>query len=504
MQERTPPEAAAAVGLLNDPDRKISTAAMNIVAQVSDQIVVDVPLLESLFAAEESPYKAVAQAALLCLRKLERRVTPDQFSALMRHEDASTRLSVMNRLGQYTPIKHLVGPLQDKDDRIRSRAFEEVAKRDYKEEVPLDLLLQALKDENILVCHYALNAITNRGEEELVTDYYDEEGVPFFPHLAASPRQDIEEFPRESKIWDDGLLYSFTVITEPELPKRPPDPNEEFHAMDDAEMEVLRKRVSMGQLLTVLEWDDADARLQALQLLGERTPEDRLIATLDDEYSVIRRKGLQLFGERTPTRLLGTALADEDPYVRDVAVALLRRRQDLISEHEMRALLECRDGVARASVIKVLADRIPEALLMAALGDSEEDVRLAVFDVLRQTSPETLALVVPKLTATFKGTESSEILIPPANSFLADLMANMEDLPPSWLKKLTRLLGSSYWEVQVKAAQALGRIRRNIPKEAIERLQTLRRDSASLTVQTAADDALAEILSLETDSNGAP
>ena len=50
----------------------------------------------------------------------------------------------------------------------------------------------------------------------------------------------------------------------------------------------------------------------------------------------------------------------------------------------------------------------------------------------------------------------------------------------------------------MKAAQALGKIRRNVPDAAIRRLLELRHDSRSRRVCVAANDALAEILSLET------
>lgn len=50
----------------------------------------------------------------------------------------------------------------------------------------------------------------------------------------------------------------------------------------------------------------------------------------------------------------------------------------------------------------------------------------------------------------------------------------------------------------MEAIQALGKVRRNIPDEAIKRLYNLRLNSPSLLVQAVADDTLAEILSLET------
>ncbi len=57
-----------------------------------------------------------------------------------------------------------------------------------------------------------------------------------------------------------------------------------------------------------------------------------------------------------------------------------------------------------------------------------------------------------------------------------------------------------YWQVQVKAARALGQIRRNIPDVAIKRLLVMRSERGSLmrNVSEAADDALSEILSLGT------
>lgn len=500
MGERIPAEAGDVIGLLNDPDRKISIAAMRVAAQVAEHILVDAPLLETLFAACESPYKSVVQAALRCLRKLERRVTSDQIVELLHHQDASLRFTVMSRLGSHVPMKHMAKMLQDKDDRIRVRAAEEIAERYYEREIPLDLLLQALNDENALVRHYAFTALRNRGEEELLADYYDEEGIPFFPHpVTADARERIEELPRATKVWDDGVIGAFTTIIEPELPERPdPGPGEELRPMDEAKKEAIKKHMRVDQLLAALQWPNAQVRLEVLQVLEKDVPEDRLIAALDDEDRVVRRKALQLLEKRTPTHLLGAALGDEYPFVRDVAAALLRSRRDRVSQQDMRGLLESLDGRVRASAILALEERIPRALLLAALGDSEEEVRLAAFDALRRTYPEMLPVIQSELTALLAGTGSSRIVSAAVQSNLCDLMANMDEVPLSWREKLTSLLDpSQYWEVRVKAAQALGKLRRDIPPEAVERLKATRKDPESSTVQIAADDALTEILSFE-------
>lgn len=59
------------------------------------------------------------------------------------------------------------------------------------------------------------------------------------------------------------------------------------------------------------------------------------------------------------------------------------------------------------------------------------------------------------------------------------------------------LLDWPYWEVRMKAAQALGAVQRNIPDRAIRRLLELRQDPDSRAVREAADNALREILSRE-------
>ena len=62
---------------------------------------------------------------------------------------------------------------------------------------------------------------------------------------------------------------------------------------------------------------------------------------------------------------------------------------------------------------------------------------------------------------------------------------------------VVNLLDWPYWEVRMKAAEALGAIHRNIPDHAIRRLLELRHDPQALAVREAADEALAEILSRE-------
>ena len=69
---------------------------------------------------------------------------------------------------------------------------------------------------------------------------------------------------------------------------------------------------------------------------------------------------------------------------------------------------------------------------------------------------------------------------------------------PSILNRLTELISWPHWQVRTNAAQALGSIHRSIPDPAIRRLLELRHQDPVQVLREAADDALAEILSLET------
>ncbi|WP_220210540.1 hypothetical protein [Reticulibacter mediterranei] len=60
-------------------------------------------------------------------------------------------------------------------------------------------------------------------------------------------------------------------------------------------------------------------------------------------------------------------------------------------------------------------------------------------------------------------------------SFFADLLGKIKPSIPLATEMLTRLLDWLFWQVQMKAAYALGEIRRNIPDVAIRRLLELRK-----------------------------
>lgn len=82
-------------------------------------------------------------------------------------------------------------------------------------------------------------------------------------------------------------------------------------------------------------------------------------------------------------------------------------------------------------------------------------------------------------------------------NFLADTIGKMEHATPELMARLGKLLDWPYWEVHLKAVQALGQFRRNIPDATLCRLLELRHDPHSRAVREAVEEALAEILARE-------
>jgi HEAT repeat protein len=65
---------------------------------------------------------------------------------------------------------------------------------------------------------------------------------------------------------------------------------------------------------------------------------------------------------------------------------------------------------------------------------------------------------------------------------------------PTLLDVLTQMLYWPYWEVRMKAAQALGKLQHEIPDETIHRLFALCEDPESRAVRQVANEALKKIL----------
>jgi HEAT repeat protein len=133
------------------------------------------------------------------------------------------------------------------------------------------------------------------------------------------------------------------------------------------------------------------------------------------------------------------------------------------------------------------------------LSDEEKDVRHLSLQLLGQIAPQVLSDLLPQATAALQGTPVGNVFGSLAQMHVADTLGELGITAPELLEKLTSLLDWPHWQVRIKAIEALGKLRRNIPDAAIRRLLELRRDPdpRMKAVREAADDALGETLSLE-------
>ena len=175
-------------------------------------------------------------------------------------------------------------------------------------------------------------------------------------------------------------------------------------------------------------------------------------------------------GERVPVEALLEALHDEYAFVRSAAIEALGMQ----------------------------GERVPIDHFLEAVGDEDKDVRHEAIKVLSNRAPDVLFNLTDEAIAILNRQPASFVLGSIAQTSFCKLVGKMKLPLPVLLDQLTELLSWPHWQVRTNAARALGSIRRNIPDAAIRRLLELRLHDPVRVVREAADDALAEILSLET------
>src|SRR5260370_38107059 len=106
----------------------------------------------------------------------------------------------------------------------------------------------------------------------------------------------------------------------------------------------------------------------------------------------------------------------------------------------------------------------------------DKGARRLARETMQQKDTASLPNVVPKARKTLRERIPDTILGSITQSFIADLIGNMKYSDPMLVETLAQLLDWPYWQVRMKAASALGEVRRNIPDTAIRRLLALRSD----------------------------
>lgn len=82
-----------------------------------------------------------------------------------------------------------------------------------------------------------------------------------------------------------------------------------------------------------------------------------------------------------------------------------------------------------------------------------------------------------------RGEAPAGVLASRPRSQIADAIKGIGRACPLMVAHLSESLNRPYWQVRMKAAQTLGRLRRNIPDATIQRLLELRHDPLSRAVR---------------------
>jgi len=206
----------------------------------------------------------------------------------------------------------------------------------------------------------------------------------------------------------------------------------------------------------------------AIEILTER-----LVFAFHDWNSNVRyaaAEALGELGERVPLEPLSAALQDPDSSVRSAA----------------------------AEALGELGERVPSEPIIEMVGDTLSFIRDVAVQTLKKISPTSSETLLFEAVLVINKQGSSVIFDSIVKQEFAQIVHNLGLSFPPLGDKLTQLLKWHYWPVRATAAQALGKLRRNISDEAIKHLLEMRHNPHECrAVQEAADDALSEILSLE-------
>jgi HEAT repeat protein len=473
-------------------------------------------LLDTLHDKDES----VRIAAVAALGKQGERVPLEHLLDTLHDKDESVRIAAVAALGKQgerVPLEHLLDALHDKDESVRIAAV--AALGEQGERVPLEHLLDALHDKNWAVRKAAVEAGKRAPLEYLLDALHDKDESVRIAAVAALGEQG-DRIPLEhllDALHDKDESVRSAAVTA--LGKQGEHIPLEYllDALHDQDSFVRRaavaalgkqgERVPLEYLLDALHDKDESVRSAAVIALGkqgERTPLEHLLNSLHDQDSFVRRAAVTALGEQgehAPLEYLLDALHDQDSFVRIAAVTALGKQGERVPlEHLLDALHDDND-VVRQEAVQTLGEQaecVPLDHFLEAVGDEDKDVSLEGIKVLSKIAPDALSRLADEAIAILNGQPAGPILGSIAKTSFCKLAGALKLPLPAILDELAALLSWHHWQVRTNAAKALGSIRRNIPDTAIRRLLELRRQDPVRAVREAADDALAEILSLET------
>lgn len=303
-------------------------------------------------------------------------------------------------------------------------------------------------------------------------------------------------------------------------------------------------RLPLSDLLDALRSDDRlmyDTVGQVLEMQGTLLPIEIMLEALQHDYEKIRQAVVRILIAQkryVPVQSLLALLQDEQRRMRTAVVEVLTAYREpipielllkelydpefTIGEEKFRIIAQAiiaqgervplgsllpglynRNRRVRQAILEVLQGLkkpVPLEMLMSAVVDEDMNVVSLAAQMLHDQYANILKQITVEAAAILQGQSQGSFLSSITQCFIASIIKQLGYPAPEFLAKLTDLLRWPHWLVRLNAIEALGKLRRNVPDEAIKRLLQLRRDPDPMmsAICQAADEALAEILSLET------
>lgn len=389
------------------------------------------------------------------------------------------------------------------------------------EEVPIDVIAQAAINKSEDVRHTAIRVLdilskhlSNEVLFETLEDVLEDES--FEIHLAAvrilykrGIKVSLKRLKAEASNKDISALYVLKNLGQHSLVKSVLGGKSfvEWLAADLVEKKEKRNEIfACFEIISVLgKMEDAEAVKPLIEVLeGEGYSVDDCDEAVYALGNLIKFIPINWFIEKLNSAdewMVGRAILILQHWNEACAVPQeIKERIPL--EPLIRALYNHEEENVRAATTAVLGmrgERVPVDLLLVALGDISDSVREAAIKALRANYLEVLSSFQAEARAILEQKQSpGNILGAPVQSFIARMIGEMGLASFDHIQKLNDLLFWPHWQVQLNAIESFRKLHRSIPDDAIRQLLYLRQNSQALCVRQAADNALAELLSLET------
>ncbi len=477
--------------------------------------------------------ESVRCAAIRILGAMRERVPLDIFMALLNdHEQIQeTRCLVLHALGESgtsAAVDLLLEALDDDEAEIRYAALWALSDDDmkmrrgglraFKEQgkvIPLEPLFRLLNDPDDKVVCQSIDLLGELGSlgaaipiEPLVSllDHEDED-------IAEEAAKALGKFGERAPV--DVLLANMYDKDNKQVN------GDIFYALSS-----LKTGVPLKALLTILSdnYNDIDewSIEYALQNLARSMPEQILALLHNDPRPLMRRIVLEAIQMTKGCEWLPLvmetlhdvdgryAVYDQELHGNDgmIRFVVLRTLGALHACAPIEPLLQRLktnkeahhyndERIVVLEALKQFGSRVPLTELLPLLGSDNTEICRLAFEHIQQAYPAALNELVPALKAIVRGEPVQGAFAARRDYRIAETVAAMGRATPAVLAMVIDLLAHPFWEVRARAAKTLGTLRRNIPDSAIRRLLELRKDPESPDVRAAADQALAEILSLE-------